>query len=49
MRVGYDSRMLNRADDMAKLTVLDERGNAVELGTFWRDRTAVLVFTRHFG
>ena len=49
MRVGYDSCMLNRADDMAKLTVLDERGNAVELGTFWRDRPAALVFTRHFG
>jgi hypothetical protein len=41
--------MLNRADDLAKLTVLDEGGNAVELGTFWRDRTAALVFLRHFG
>jgi hypothetical protein len=49
MPVGYDSHMLDRADDMAKLTVLDERGNAIELGTFWRDQTAVLVFTRHFG
>ena len=45
----YHRRMLNRADDLAKLTVLDEQGKAVELGTFWRDRTAVLVFTRHFG
>jgi hypothetical protein len=37
------------ADDLAKLTVLDEKGTSVELGTLWRDRTAVLVFTRHFG
>lgn len=48
-RVGYDSRMMDRADDLAKLTVLDEQGNPVELGTLWRDRTAVLVFLRHFG
>jgi hypothetical protein len=41
--------MLNRADDLAKMTVLDEQGNNVELGTFWRDRTAALVFLRHFG
>ena len=41
--------MLNRADDLAKMTVLDEHGAAVEVGTFWRDRTAVLVFIRHFG
>jgi hypothetical protein len=41
--------MLHRADDLAKLTVLDEQGTAVELGTFWRDRPAALVFLRHFG
>lgn len=41
--------MLSRADDLAKMTVLDEQGQAVELGTFWRDHTAVLVFVRHFG
>lgn len=41
--------MLDRADDLAKLTVLDEHGTPHELGTFWKDRTAVLVFTRHFG
>lgn len=41
--------MLTRADDLAKMTVLDESGDKVELGTFWRDRTAVLVFLRHFG
>lgn len=41
--------MQSRADDLAKLTVLDEQGHRVELGTLWRDRAAVLVFTRHFG
>ncbi len=41
--------MLSRADDLAKMTVLSESGTQVELGTFWRDRTAVLVFVRHFG
>jgi hypothetical protein len=41
--------MLHRADELAKLTVLDEQGKAIELGTLWRDRTAVLAFTRHFG
>jgi hypothetical protein len=41
--------MLSRADDLAKLTVLDESGSPIELGTLWRDRTAILVFIRHFG
>ena len=41
--------MLDRADDLATMTVLDAEGQAVELGTFWRDRPAVLVFIRHFG
>jgi hypothetical protein len=41
--------MLTRADDLAKMTVLDEQGKAVELGTLWKDKTAVLVFLRHFG
>jgi hypothetical protein len=31
------------------MTVLDDQGTAVELGSLWRDRTCVLVFTRHFG
>lgn len=39
----------SRADDLARMTVLDAAGQAVELGTLWRDRTAVLVFVRHFG
>jgi hypothetical protein len=41
--------MVDRADDLAKLTVLDEQGSTIELGTLWRDRPAVLVFLRHFG
>ncbi len=41
--------MLTRADDLATMTVLDENGNQVTLGDLWRDKTAVLVFTRHFG
>jgi hypothetical protein len=41
--------MLSRADDLATMTVLDESGASVELGTLWRDKPAVLVFVRHFG
>ena len=41
--------MLTRADDLAKMTVLDDTGSKVELGTLWRDKTAVLAFVRHFG
>jgi len=41
--------MLSRADDLAKLTVLDESGKTIEVGTLWRDQIAVLVFVRHFG
>jgi hypothetical protein len=41
--------MLSRADDLAKMTVLDAEGNTVVLGTLWRDQPAVLVFVRHFG
>ena len=41
--------MKSRADDLANLAVLDKTGKSVELGTLWRDRTAVLVFVRHFG
>jgi hypothetical protein len=41
--------VLNRADDLAKLKILDANDRAIELGSLWRDRTAVLVFLRHFG
>ncbi len=41
--------MIDRADDLAKLTVQDEQGQLVEVGTFWRERPVALVFLRHFG
>ena len=41
--------MLSHAEDLAAMTVLDEGGTAVPLGSLWRDRPAVLVFVRHFG
>jgi hypothetical protein len=41
--------MSSRADDLAGMTVLDADRNAVPLGSFWKDRTAILVFIRHFG
>jgi hypothetical protein len=41
--------MITRADDIAKLPVLDEAGASIAAGTLWRDRTAILVFVRHFG
>jgi hypothetical protein len=41
--------MLERADDLATMTVLDEHGTRIDLGTLWRDKPAVLVFVRHFG
>jgi hypothetical protein len=40
---------VDRADDLATMTVLDEHGTALPLGPLWRERTAVLVFVRHFG
>ena len=41
--------MLARADDLASMTVLDEHGQSVVLGTLWAERPAILVFVRHFG
>ena len=35
--------------DLAKLAVLDADGRSVQLGSLWAERTAVLVFVRHFG
>jgi hypothetical protein len=34
---------------VASATVLDLEGQPHPLGTLWRERTAVLVFVRHFG
>ena len=41
--------MSTRADDLAKMTVLDAAGNPVVLGTLWKTKPAVLAFVRHFG
>jgi len=41
--------MLDRANDLARMTVLDESGATILLGTLWHERPAVLVFVRHFG
>lgn len=34
---------------LAPLTALDERGQAVALGGFWQSQPVVLAFVRHFG
>ena len=34
---------------LAQMTVLDETGTAVPLGSFWAKRPVVLAFVRHFG
>ena len=34
---------------LASLELPDPDGNDVRLADFWRDRTIVLVFLRHFG
>jgi hypothetical protein len=41
--------MLDRADDLAKLTVQDEHGRPFELGSLWAEHAIVLAFVRHFG
>jgi hypothetical protein len=41
--------VLTRADDLATMTVLDEHGGRIELGSLWKHHTVVLVFIRHFG
>ena len=41
--------MLQRADDLARLTVLDADGRSIEVGSLWAKHTAILVFLRHFG
>ncbi len=48
-RLAHNCYVLNRADDLAAMTVLDETGQPVVLGTLWAERPAVLAFVRHFG
>jgi hypothetical protein len=40
---------VERAETIGEMTVLDELGELVRLGTLWSTRPAVLVFVRHFG
>ena len=37
------------ADKLAPVEVLDPEGTPVMLGSFWKEKTAVVVFIRHFG
>lgn len=41
--------MLERADHLATMSVLDEDARTVRLGTLWAEHPAILVFVRHFG
>jgi hypothetical protein len=34
---------------LAPLTLSDDRGGRVRLGSLWQDAPVVLVFIRHFG
>ena len=45
----YRHPVLARADTLASLTVLDEKGSEVPLASLWRDRPAVIALVRHFG
>ena len=40
---------MSTATALAPISVLDVNGDEVRLGDLWRDRSAVLVFVRHFG
>ena len=34
---------------LAEIEILDQNEQKVRVGDFWRDRTVVLAFIRHFG
>jgi hypothetical protein len=36
-------------EELSAASVLDEQGASRPLGSTWRERTALLVFVRHFG
>lgn len=40
---------MSLAARLATIEVLDEDGNAHQLGSAWAERPALLVFIRHFG
>ena len=36
-------------ESLGALSVLNGHGESVQLASLWKNRTAVLVFVRHFG
>lgn len=40
---------MSLAEALQDVTALDTDGQSVRLGDLWADKTAVLVFVRHFG
>jgi hypothetical protein len=36
-------------DELRRISVLDENNNSIEIGSFWQDQRAALIFVRHFG
>lgn len=40
---------MSLSQDLERLTALDPEGEAVALGTLWRECPVVLAFVRHFG
>jgi hypothetical protein len=40
--------MARVSEDLANATVLDPRGSVHVLSSLWKERSAVLVFMRHF-
>jgi hypothetical protein len=39
----------NVAQELASLTVTDDSGRSIALGSLWADRPAIVVFVRQFG
>ena len=37
------------AKDLEGLSMLDDKNERIKLSDLWKDKTAVLVFIRHFG
>lgn len=40
---------MSLVQDLEDITALDLEGQPVRLGDLWQEKTAVLVFVRHFG
>lgn len=41
--------MIDLAQRLAPIELLDDEGRPVTIGSAWRERPALLVFIRHFG